>query len=795
MPTTHAADPRRLADFIRDRRDRIVEEWISVVGGMRPAKGLSRPVLLDHIPEFLEGLSAFVGEVREGHDVAPSQELPTIHALERLDLGYDLTEVVSEYSALRKSIVGLAVREGAPAIRSAEMPRLHEAIDRAIATSVQRYTMARERTLRALDRISTAAFGVHDAAGFLPRTLAVLLETTASVDSISVLLVEDGVLRVKAAVGLSSGAGSAPDLQRGQCFAGLVWETNAPLLSRDAESDPRVVTDIIRKQGTHALYGVPLLFGDELIGVVMMGSCSTFDFSDEDLLLFRAMVNRAAAIIAQARLDAEVRRQKTLYETMLKAQSDVGEGLIMLEGPRVVYANDACCRMLGRSADELRALALPDLLAPEEVLPAWEQQRERFPGRRVREHFETRLLHKDGHEVDVEISIKRVDDERQAAVAIVRDISERKQAEREEARLHEELAEERARVEAILEHLPIGVILAEAPSGRIVRGNSQVEIILRHPILPTEDVSEYRHWKGFHEDGKPYQPQEWPLSRALATGEVVRGEEIRYERGDGTMAVLSSSAAPVRAEDGRIVAAVVAFDDVTERKKAADDLRTSVALRDQIMSVLSHDLRQPLSVISMSASLLLRKEELEAYSPIFTRQLRNAERIERMVSDLLDYARAKHGGVPVRRVPSNLEEIVRQVVDSMQVLHPDRAFPVRVEGDCRGRWDVDRMAQVFSNLLGNAAAYSPRGTPIEVRLRGDEGCATACVQNEGQPIPPELLSVIFDPFRRARRAEHPTGLGLGLYIVREIVTAHGGAVSVESVAGAGTTFCVRLPRA
>ncbi|GAC1594110.1 MAG: hypothetical protein NVS4B10_01430 [Myxococcales bacterium] len=794
MPIAHAADPRRLSDFIRERKDRIVEEWISVVGGMRPAKGLSRPVLLDHIPEFLDDLSAFVGEVRQGHDVAPSQDLPTIHALERLDLGYDLTEVVSEYSALRKSIVGLAVREGAPAIRSAEMPRLHEAIDRAIATSVQRYTMARERTLRALDRISTAAFGVHDPAGFLPRTLAVLLETTAAVDSISVLLVEDGALRVKASVGLAEEHASARQLRRGECFAGLVWETNTPLLSRDAESDPRVVTDTIRKQGTHALYGVPLLFGDEQIGVVMMGSCSTFDFSDEDLLLFRAMVNRAAAIIAQARLDTEVQRQKTLYETMLQAQSDVGEAFVMFDGPRIVYANDACCRMLGRTADEVRALTLPDLLAPDEILPSWEQQRERFPGRRPREHFETQLLHKDGHRVDVEISIKRVDDRRPLSVAIARDISERKQAEREQARLHEELAQERARVEAILEHLPIGVIFAEAPSGRVVRGNSQVERILRHPILPTADIAEYRHWKGFHEDGKPYQPQEWPLARALLHGEVVRGEEIRYERGDGTLAVLSASAAPVRAEGGRIVAAVVAFDDVTDRKKDADELRASVALRDQIMSVLSHDLRQPLSVISMSASLLLRKEELEAHSPIFTRQLRNAERIERMIGDLLDYARAKHGGVPLRRVESSLEEIVRQVVDSMQVLHPDREFPVRVEGDCAGQWDVDRMAQVFSNLLGNAAAYSPRGTPIEVRLTGAAGSATACVHNQGQPIPPELLSVIFDPFRRARRADHPSGLGLGLYIVREIVAAHGGTVGVESAAGAGTTFCVKLPR-
>src|SRR3954470_12912465 len=196
-----SAEPRRLADFLRENRDRILAHWEIEVRNIGAARHLDRPVLLDHLPQFIEELAEYVDDVRTGQDVRPPGEHPQIHALERLEVGYDLAEVVAEYAVLRRCITELASDRHTPALRSAELPRLHEAIDMAIASSVVRYAESRERTLRALDRISSAALVHHDVESLLPRILDAFLGTTASVDTVALTLREDGAMRVRAAVG------------------------------------------------------------------------------------------------------------------------------------------------------------------------------------------------------------------------------------------------------------------------------------------------------------------------------------------------------------------------------------------------------------------------------------------------------------------------------------------------------------------------------------------------------------------------------------------------------------------
>src|SRR5438128_3419478 len=132
-------EPRRLAEFLRERRPAILERWKQEVARLRPAGTLPDPILIDHMPEFLDGLEQYVGDVRAGLSAPPDPAIPRIHAVERLGLGFELAEVVEEYTILRACITELVAGEQAPAARSAELPRLHQAIDRAIAASVQRY--------------------------------------------------------------------------------------------------------------------------------------------------------------------------------------------------------------------------------------------------------------------------------------------------------------------------------------------------------------------------------------------------------------------------------------------------------------------------------------------------------------------------------------------------------------------------------------------------------------------------------------------------------------------------------
>jgi signal transduction histidine kinase len=302
-----------------------------------------------------------------------------------------------------------------------------------------------------------------------------------------------------------------------------------------------------------------------------------------------------------------------------------------------------------------------------------------------------------------------------------------------------------------------------------------------------------RRFEGYWPDGRRVDSDEW-LARA-AQRDTTPPEEILVVAGDGTRRLIEHRAAPVRDSAGAVVAGVVTHVDVTDRKRSEEELRTALAFRDRILNVLAHDLRQPLSVLRTSAELLLRKEALQEHAPNLERVLRNVERMDRLIADLLDFARARPGsGMPLERKRVDLCGTLQQAIDGLQTVHPDRQIVVDRRGSCAGFFDADRMLQVFGNLLDNAIAYSPKGSPIDVVLEEDEKTLVFRVHNGGPPIPADLLPTLFEPFRRGTSAANTRGLGLGLFIVRQIVFAHGGTVTVTSSEAEGTTFSVRLPK-
>jgi signal transduction histidine kinase len=227
--------------------------------------------------------------------------------------------------------------------------------------------------------------------------------------------------------------------------------------------------------------------------------------------------------------------------------------------------------------------------------------------------------------------------------------------------------------------------------------------------------------------------------------------------------------------------------------------------RQMFLAILSHDLRNPLHTIRMAAQLIsLTKDDpdsVEAVSMIET----NTETIMRLTSDLIDFSSSGLGrAMPLRRGPVDLVKLCQEVVDGYRTAHPGRTLRFHSDGDITGVWDAGRLRQVVSNLMGNAIQHgSPEG-PVElsVALEGsppEESTIVLRVHNEGAPIPPDVLPTIFDPLKRyatreAAAQRTPGSIGLGLYIVREIVLAKGGTVEVASTAEEGTTFTVRIPR-
>jgi sigma-B regulation protein RsbU (phosphoserine phosphatase) len=286
---------------------------------------------------------------------------------------------------------------------------------------------------------------------------------------------------------------------------------------------------------------------------------------------------------------------------------------------------------------------------------------------------------------------------------------------------------------------------------------------------------------------------ELPLVRALREGITTDQVELRIVRGDGTPGWAMASAAPLRDGDGRVTAAVVAFMDITDLKNAEGRLLQDAAFRERFVGMLGHDLRSPLSAITVGAQVLLRRADLPANAAgVVARISSSADRMGRMIRDILDFTRGRlSGGIPVQPAPADLHAICQEVVAEVQASHPDRKVVVETGGDVCGVWDRDRLAQVVSNLVSNAVTHGAPDSPIRVAscAAGDEVLFE--VTNRGNIIPDELKPHLFDPFRKAAS---PSGLGLGLYIVQEIVRAHHGSVAVSSTEELGTTFLVRLPR-
>jgi signal transduction histidine kinase/ActR/RegA family two-component response regulator len=235
-----------------------------------------------------------------------------------------------------------------------------------------------------------------------------------------------------------------------------------------------------------------------------------------------------------------------------------------------------------------------------------------------------------------------------------------------------------------------------------------------------------------------------------------------------------------------------------ELERQARKLAEANAFERMFLGIVSHDLRNPLAVITTTAGTLLAEARDERQARALRRALRAAEKANRLIADLLDVTRARIGGeMPVARRTSDLVEIVAEAVDDAKAAHPARQFAfANAVGDALvAQWDPDRVAQLLGNLLANAVQHGDERAPITVHLeRTDDGAARIAVHNLGEPVPEELLAHVFDPFRHGRRPRsRGGGLGLGLYIVERIAHAHGGLARVTSSRDDGTTFEVCLP--
>jgi two-component system sensor histidine kinase/response regulator len=234
------------------------------------------------------------------------------------------------------------------------------------------------------------------------------------------------------------------------------------------------------------------------------------------------------------------------------------------------------------------------------------------------------------------------------------------------------------------------------------------------------------------------------------------------------------------------------FQLYRQRQVLAETLR----MNEELMAVVGHDLRNPLEVILMTAEVMRSSSSDPAVLKNAQRLHKSGTRMRQIIDELLDVSRARlGGGIPIQRSRADFLAIAKTSVTEAEIAHPDRQIELTSSGDLQGDWDPGRLEQVLSNLIGNALRHGTAATPVSIAVEGDATGVKVRVHNQGH-IPAETLPRIFEPFQASRVSRaRDGGLGLGLYIVQQIVLAHDGSVEVDSQPEHGTTFSVHLPRA
>jgi len=453
----------------------------------------------------------------------------------------------------------------------------------------------------------------------------------------------------------------------------------------------------------------------------------------------------------------------------------------------LLYISPSCERITGYPAEDF--FANPALL--ERIIHPAER-------RRIRHHFliemqsdetytlDFRIIHRDGgirwinHACQPVYNADGVFLGRRGSN---RDITERKGMETE-------LERERALLTAVLDQLPVGVVIAEVPSGRVIRANARMEQIYRYPVHLSTEAKQFCRCQAFHQDGRPYQPEERPIMRVVANGETIIDEEIYLHTGDGMQAVILVSAAPVHDREGRLVAGVVVAHDVTAYKELD-------RAKDEFLAVLSHELKTPLTSILGWAEFALGQNSTEQLQQAMTVVYRNARRQQRLIDELLNMSRLQHQRMDMVLESTDLCRLARAAVARATeaaektgvaiVLNPAQdALPLHV--------DPGRIALCIDYLLSNGLKFTPVGGTVSISCCSEGERAMLIVQDTGRGIAPEALPIIFTPFRQVDRDEAAGGLGLGLAIVRGIVELHDGRVTAASPGlNQGSTITIELP--
>ena len=653
---------------------------------------------------------------------------------------------------------------------------------------------------------------------------------------------------------VASALTSGLSFRRGEGLPGEVWETGDAVWVTDLNSPRYPRASLAMRAGIQAAFGFPILHEGQAGGVMEFFSREA---REPDHALLPAMTLIGAQIgeyIERRRTAVALRESEERYRVVSDTASDA---IFTIDADsRILFCNPAVERVFGYKPAELVGKNL-EVIIPERFRAAHRHGITRYLKERRRNiswnGVELPGLHRDGHEFPLEITFGEwTDGSRTIFTGFARDISERKHVAEElkrllqqeqEARTEAESVrgqlERRAEEEASFRHLASALtgavemtdVLHEITNRatqvtradgvyveKIIGPQKQVEVIassgrgaparglrVAFPGSMTDEMLKSREpviltdMKTFGKSMAPY------LADTCADCEVLVTPLIAEEEPLGALVLLNGRQSGRVFRDSDIVRARTLGDLTSlalrrvrlmeQEREAKEKAEAAVLVRDETLGIVSHDLRNPLTKIGLSADLLVDSPAEDQHELVETIRIA-VRQMQRLIEDLLDVARLESGRFSVDMKVTAAEPLVRHACSSNQPIAEQRRQTIdcNITGELGNICaDRDRMLQVFSNLVGNAMKFTPEGGTITIEARPDGKFVEFRVRDNGSGIPEADLKNLFRAYWQAKKTAH-MGAGLGLAIVRGIVEAHGGRVWAENVPGGGAAFTFTIPK-
>lgn len=356
-------------------------------------------------------------------------------------------------------------------------------------------------------------------------------------------------------------------------------------------------------------------------------------------------------------------------------------------------------------------------------------------------------------------------------------------------KLIEKESDSRRRLESIIEQLPMGILITDS-TGRLIQRNKKLDQILGFSLPIGFQIGKDTLNKELIND-EPIKPSESPLANALSTGKPVVGKEFMFQRKDKKKINIQVSSAPIQNAEGKIIAAASIINDITRQKELEKQ-------KDEFLSMASHELKTPITSLKMFVDLTknqIDKKDLKKINYYNSRIIDQVERLRELTNDLLDVSRIQIGKIKLNREIFYLDEIIKNSVNDLQATTDNHKIIYRNKEKILVIADKYRIYQVLVNLISNAIKYSPNKKKIYVSLEKRKKIVIVNIKDSGLGIERNQQKKIFDKMYQVNNPKEKTfpGLGLGLYISKEIIERHNGKIWVNSEIGKGSNFYFSLP--